>query len=253
MYHSGTGLLYRLNPWTKVCFVMAVVCLDFFGPGSLFLPFGLFLLIILPLSLSNGLGKLIAGIIYKLVLPTALVLFVVQGLFYPGGKIVLAQWGWFSLKQEGLFFAWVVSTRLMVMITAFSLVIISTNPSALMNEFCRRGLPASIAYLVVASIQILPQMKDRADHIVAAQRARGLNTQGSLPNRLRGLFPLVSPLILSAIIDSEERAIALQSRAFNSVRKPTSYSVTFDSRAQSAFRWSCLLLVLIGIVSRIWL
>jgi energy-coupling factor transport system permease protein len=253
MYLPGSGLLYRLNPFTKVCITLAVVLLAFFGPGSPFLPLGLFLLIILPLGLGSGLGQPIANISLRLVLPTALVLLVAQGLFYPGAKIVLVQWGWLSLKQEGLVFAWVISTRLLVMISAFSLLVMSTPPGALMLELGRRGLPASIAYLVVAAIQILPLMKSRADNITAAQRARGLNTQGSIRNRLRGLLPLVSPLIFSALVDSEERAIALQSRSFNSGKRPISYREIPDSRREDAIRWGCLVLVVLGIASRLWL
>jgi energy-coupling factor transport system permease protein len=122
-----------------------------------------------------------------------------------------------------------------------------------MIELSRRGLPASIAYGVVAAIQILPQMKARADTISAAQRGRGLNTQCRIANRLRGLLPLVSPLIFGALVDSEERAIALQSRAFNSGPKPTSYIEIPDSRWQSAIRWGCLMVVLAGVASRFWL
>ena len=252
MYLPGSGLLYRLNPWTKVCLALALICLAFIGPVERFLPLGLFLGVILPLALTSGLSGPILKVSWQVVLPTALALFVAQGLFFPGAKTVLVQWGPLAVKTEGLVFAWVISARLLVMMTAFALLVVTTPPGALMLELSRRGLPASIAYLVVAAIQILPQMRDRAEAITAAQRARGLNTQGSLANRLRGLLPLVSPLIFSALVDSEERAIALQSRAFNSGRKPTSYTENPDSRGQSALRWGLLLAVAAGLALRVW-
>ncbi len=252
MYRPGSGLLYRLNPWTKVSLALALVCLAFFGPAERFLPLGLFLLVILPLAVASGLSRPILKVIWQLVLPTALALFVAQGLFYPEARTVLVQWGPLALKQEGLVFAWVTSARFLVMITAFSLLVLSTSPGALVIDLSRRGVPASIAYLVVIAVQILPQMRDRAEAITAAQRARGLNTQGSLVNRLRGLLPLVSPLIFSALVDSEERAIALQSRAFNSGLKPTSYTEIPDSRGQSLLRWGLLLIVAAGLLLRVW-
>jgi energy-coupling factor transport system permease protein len=252
MYRPGSGLLYQLNPWTKVCLTLALICLAFLGPGERYLPVGLFLLVVLPLAATSGVSRPILKVTGQVVLPTALALLVAQGLFYPEAKTVLAQWGPLAVKTEGLVFAWVISARLLVMMTAFSLLVLTTSPGALMLDLSRRGLPPAIAYLVVSSIQILPQMRDRAEAITAAQRARGLNTQGSLANRLRGLLPLVSPLIFSALVDSEERAIALQSRAFNSGRKPTSYIEIPDGRGQAALRWGLLLAVAAGLLQRMW-
>jgi len=178
---------------------------------------------------------------------------VVQGLFYPGAKTVLVRWGWLALKTEGLLYAWVTAARLWVMLTGISLLTLTTSPGDLMTELTQRGLPASLSYLVVSAIQIIPQMADRANHIVAAQRARGLNTQGTFFNRLRGILPLVSPLIFGSLVDSEERAIALQARAFNSGHKPSSYTEIQDSPRQAVVRWACIGLLIAGISSRFWL
>jgi energy-coupling factor transport system permease protein len=57
-------------------------------------------------------------------------------------------------------------------------------------------------------------MVERAGVIAAAQRARGLDTEGSLRARLRGILPLVGPVILSSLTEVEERSLALEVRAF---------------------------------------
>jgi len=58
-------------------------------------------------------------------------------------------------------------------------------------------------------------MVERAGVIQAAQRARGLDTEGSLRARLRGVMPLVGPVILSSLTEVEERSLALEVRAFS--------------------------------------
>ena len=57
-------------------------------------------------------------------------------------------------------------------------------------------------------------MVERASVIASAQRARGLDTEGSVRARLRGLLPLVGPVILSSLTEVEERSLALEVRAF---------------------------------------
>jgi energy-coupling factor transport system permease protein len=57
-------------------------------------------------------------------------------------------------------------------------------------------------------------MVERANVIASAQRARGLDTEGSIRARLRGVLPLVGPVILSSLTEVEERSLALEVRAF---------------------------------------
>ena len=57
-------------------------------------------------------------------------------------------------------------------------------------------------------------MVERASVIASAQRARGLDTEGSVRARLRGILPLAGPVILSSLTEVEERSLALEVRAF---------------------------------------
>jgi energy-coupling factor transporter transmembrane protein EcfT len=43
-----------------------------------------------------------------------------------------------------------------------------------------RGMSPSLTYIIVSTLQILPQMRNKANTIIDAQRSRGLETQGSL-------------------------------------------------------------------------
>ena len=114
------------------------------------------------------------------------------------------------------------------------------------------GFPANLAYVIVTTIQIAPRFQARAATILDAQRARGLETEGSFLVRVRAIVPLVVPLILSSLVDVEERALAIEARAFNRPGKKTSLVEIADAPWESAARWM-LVLGMVGVVAAsIW-
>jgi energy-coupling factor transport system permease protein len=99
------------------------------------------------------------------------------------------------------------------------------------------GAPFSLAYVAVTAIQLLPEMQGRAQNILNAQQARGFETQGNLLVRVRAFVPLIAPLVYGALENVQERALALDARAFRAPRPKTSWRQVHDSRAQRIFRW----------------
>ena len=97
---------------------------------------------------------------------------------------------------------------------------------------------------------MVPAMADRAATIIAAQRARGLDTEGSFAARVRGLIPLAGPVILGAIGEVEERTLALEARAFGRPGRRTLLWEPPDSAVQRLARWSMVGLVPILAVIR---
>jgi energy-coupling factor transport system permease protein len=120
-----------------------------------------------------------------------------------------------------------------------------------MLALIERGLPRSIAYIILTSLQIIPRFQGKAQLILDAQHARGLDTEGTLIHRTRMLVPLIAPLILSSLLDLDERAIALEARAFNRSGPKTSLISLEDSPLQGIARWSLLGLIFILICARL--
>jgi energy-coupling factor transport system permease protein len=81
-------------------------------------------------------------------------------------------------------------------------------------------------------------MLERAEAITAAQRARGLDTEGSLLARARGIIPIVGPVILGSIADVEERTLALEARGFGRPGRRTLLWEPPDSGWQRLARWA---------------
>jgi energy-coupling factor transport system permease protein len=111
----------------------------------------------------------------------------------------------------------------------------------------RRGVPPRLAFVANASVQTVPAMAERATAIVAAQRARGLDTEGSFFRRVRGLLPVVGPVILGSIGEVEERSMTLEARAFTRPGRRSLLWSPPDAGWQRAARW----LLVIGLVGLI--
>jgi energy-coupling factor transport system permease protein len=133
----------------------------------------------------------------------------------------------------------------------FILFAMITRPDTLMISLKQSGVPSSIAYIIVTTLQIVPRFQSKASTIFDAQRSRGLETEGNLLVRVRAVVPIVLPLVLGSLIDVEERAIAIQARGFNSNREETSLAEIPDSSIQKVLRQILVVVTLLSIVTRI--
>lgn len=241
--------LYRLHPLTKLVLCGALLVLGLSLPG-IWPTYAAFILLIVPLAAWGGFAGRYLRTILALVLPFAISLVLVQGLFWQNGTILLAL-GPLSFKVEGIEFAAASTGRIAMVLGSFLMLTYSTPADALMLALTERGLPGSIAYIVLTTIQIAPRFQARAQQIIDAQHARGLETEGSLLRRIRALLPMVVPLVLGSIVDVEERAIALEARAFSRQGPKTSLLVLTDTRLQVIARRLILFAALAVMVLRI--
>ena len=241
VYRGGDSFVHRLNPVTKLAFVAAVV-IAAFGVDSLWWPALLFAALVLPGALWAGVGRRFVLLVFGLIAPFLVILFLLQGLTYPDPGTVLLELGPLAVKTEGLLFAGTTALRLLVMVGAFVLLLLTTDPGTLMSAMQQAGLPPKIAYVVAATMQIVPSFQARANAILQAQQARGMDTSaGGALARGRRLIPLMGPLLLGALTDVENRSIAMESRAFGAAVRPTALTVVSDSAAQRAARWAMIL------------
>jgi energy-coupling factor transport system permease protein len=245
-------LIHDLNPLTKLALVFTFIIVAF-SSSWYWLPTILFFFGLVPLSFIGKVGKVFLRTTFRLLLPLFIFLFVMQSLFYPGGVTPLLSLWIFSVKLEGVQFAYLTGTRILVMVSSFLVLLLTTHPSTLMSDLTRRGLPGALAYIITSTLQIIPQMQGKANTIIDAQRSRGLDTEGNLFKRAGALLPLVGPLVFGSLVDVEERAIAIEARAFNAPCKKTSLIEISDMGFETALRWFFLLLMLAAIGSRIWL
>jgi energy-coupling factor transport system permease protein len=170
-------------------------------------------------------------------LPLAISALIVNVFFFPGATTVLLRIGPFVATGEGLRFATEILARILAISGAITLFYLTTRPGDLVLDLERRGVSPRLAFVANASVQTVPAMLERAGAITMAQRARGLDTEGSVWRRIRGILPIVGPVILGSIGEVEERTLALEARGFSRPGRRTLLWVPEDSGRQRAARW----------------
>lgn len=192
--------------------------------------------VLAPALAARSLSTLLRTVLL-LTLPLAISILLVNLFFFPGAERVLVRLGPVTATLEGLLFAVEILLRLVVIGGAIGLFYLTTPPGEVVLDLERRGVPARLAFVANASVQTMPAMVERAAAITAAQRARGLDTEGSAWRRIRGVVPIVGPVILGSIAEVEERSLALEARGFTRPGRRTLLWSPADSAAQRAVRW----------------
>jgi energy-coupling factor transport system permease protein len=243
LYAPRESGLHRLHPLTKIVFALLGVVAGVTLPG-VWPNYAIFFLALIPLAIWGRILPEFLRSLLKVALPIAISLVVIQGLFWTGGTPVV-QLGPFSIKAEGIEFAAKTTGRILVLMGSILIFVLSTRPDHLMIALNQRGVPKTLNYVLVSAIQLVPRFQAKANAILDAQRARGLETEGNFIRRVRALLPVSIPLVLGSIVDVEERAIALEARGFSREGPKTSYQVLLDAPAQRIAR----VLMLLGAVS----
>ena len=249
LYAEGTSLLHRAHPVTKGVLALSAVALAFIAPSTPWVLAVLAVLIIL--VLVAGVLKRLIAVALTILLPIAVLLLAVQGFANTQNHTVLFAIGPIVYYTEGLAVAALASLRIACLVAATFLFSFTTRPADITEALMQRGLSPKMGYVLQSALQIIPQTLDMAKRIQDAQRARGLETEGSLPQRARAYMPLMLPLVLSSLVATQERAMALEVRGFGLPVKRVSRSEFADTASQRVLRWLLALAVPVAIAARI--
>lgn len=246
LYVDRASPIHRLNPVTKlvilVTLIVVVFALPFWWVAGIVV-----VAIIVPAAVVSGCGGRLAKLGLAILTPIIGVLFLVQGLTFPGGETVLWEWGVLSLTVEGLVFALGIGSRIICLVLASILFVLTTHPGDLLSALTERGMSPKFSYIISSTLQLIPAFQDRADAILLAQQARGLSVGKGLRGRVGAMMPLLAPLVLGMFTDVEERATAMEARGFGSTATRTALTPVRDSTLQRVVRWSMPVVALAAI------
>jgi energy-coupling factor transport system permease protein len=134
-------------------------------------------------------------------------------------------------------FALTIGMRIICLVLASILLVLTTHPGDLMSALTERGMSPKFSYIISSTLQLIPSFQDRANAILLAQQARGLAIPRNPLRRAGVLLPLLGPLVLGMFTDVDERSTAMEARGFGSAAKRTSLIPVPDSRPQQVARW----------------
>lgn len=162
-----------------------------------------------------------------------------------GETVIIKLFGIFSITAEGLQNGLNTASYLLGFSGALILFFIATEMRDLMYSLERKGASHEVSYIVLASFQTIKDLKKSTNLIMESQKARGIETQGSVINRIKAFFPILGPLVLGAISSTEEKSIAMDARAFSVKCKHTFLR---ELRPVPAFEKAIAILLDIGFV-----
>jgi len=188
------------------------------------------------LMLVGNVGKAYLRMMTKTI-PLFVALFIIQGLFNPDRETPLFQIGPVIVWEEGLQFASLAAARLLAVITSMGLLVMTTRPADLVASIEDRGISHGFSYSVLLILQIAPELQRRVGTIMDAQRARAIETEGSIFKRIRAFFPILGPLVTSLLYGIETRALALEARGFGAPGKRTRLHPLSHHRSERVLWW----------------
>ena len=240
-----TGLYRSLNPTTKLVIAVVEALIAFVLRGWSGL--AVVLVVVIGTALVARVGRAMLPFLLA-TLPLIVSILLVNTLLYPGATDVIVRIGPLTPTWTGLEFATQAALRVVAFALSVAVFGLTTRPDDLVSDLERRGLGRRAAFVIGATLRTVPRIVARAAEITEAQRARGLDTEGSLWRRVRGVVPLAGPLVFGALTEVEERAMALEARAFSAPARRTVLRAFPDSAPQRVLRWG-LLALLVAVVA----
>jgi energy-coupling factor transport system permease protein len=220
-YFPGNTPVHRLDPRTKLLAVVLYIVALF--NAKWFVSYGVMLVVlagciavsrIKPKALTRGLKP-----IFIIVAFTA-----IMNLFFTSGTPVGTGWLLGHITVEGLYAAFFMILRIVMLIMGTFLLTYTTSPIALTDGLERLFGPLKKIHLPVhelsmmmsIALRFIPTLIEETDKIMSAQKARGADFEsGNFFRRAKALVPILVPLFVSAFRRADELATAMECRCYH--------------------------------------
>ncbi|MBN1936177.1 MAG: energy-coupling factor transporter transmembrane protein EcfT [Anaerolineae bacterium] len=220
LYMPGRGLFYRLDPRARLVFALSVsiYLLIEQSPAALLLALlGLHTLALLAASTRARLGPL-----WKMLAPLLITLLVLGSLRWPAIDALLAV-GPLGVTMASIWQTVGLAARIAALTLAFSLVLWTTEPGDAVVALTRLGIPFALSFPAVMAVQQIIAFKAMFAQILEAQQSRGLVIGRRNPvQAARAYIPVIVPLLINALRQADDLALALQMRGFGARAKRSS-------------------------------
>ncbi len=243
--HPATKFLVVIM-YTICTFVLSSVSLTKIDLPLLAIPW--FLVVLLLCAASGALKKCLKAL--KAVVFIALIIFVVQTFLVPGGE-VLVRFGILRICEKGLRTAVSLSFMILDIAGIFVWLFQTTENKEISRALEESGMNYKAAYVFTSTLQMINILSDNSKTIMNAQRARGVETEGNMFIRAKAFFPTLVPLVLGAVMGSEERVLTLEARGFSMQGEKTHLFNLEKSGAEGTFKAVSILITVLVVVGRI--
>ncbi|MEW6685884.1 MAG: energy-coupling factor transporter transmembrane component T [Candidatus Edwardsbacteria bacterium] len=152
-----------------------------------------------------------------------LLLFLFSVLLWP---VFLRTEGWQISVQYGI----AMGLRLSMMIASGLIFLGTIRIEEFTESLEKLGLPFVMSFALTTAFRLVPTFASTTSTIVQAQKSRGLDLEsGNFLKRLRRHLPLLVPVLLCAVRQTNLLAMALEAKGFGNKKRVTYFSSKMKS------------------------
>ncbi len=259
-FFPGNSLLHKADPRAKL--ILTVVYIIVLFTANNIVAFGvLFAFSVLMIMLSRISLKVIVGG-FKPVLFILLFTFLIN-MFFTKGEIVIFDLGFTALYAEGIYKAFVMSIRILMLINITCLLMsYTTSPIMLTDAIEQLFSPLKklkvpvheFAMMMTIALRFIPTLIEETDKIMNAQKVRGADfSEGGIIKKAKALIPILVPLFVSSFRRADDLAIAMECRCYRGGLGRTRMTSLHYSKADLLLAVVFLILILIVILTNTFL
>ena len=236
----------QLYPLTKLFLSLTLILSAFIVPSYIY-GYSMIIICGIIVSLENKSKVYCKRIFFSLFwLFTAI--FIIQSIFLPSGEVWM-KFGFISIYKEGVMKAVNLTSKLTAVVSALTMLTLITPVKTFTLALEKKGLNPKAAFILMLTLQMIPEMKKQANVIMDSQKARGVETEGNVFVRAKALIPIFIPLVLSSIANTEERAITLEARGFSVGEKRT---ILYDIKETKNDKIMKIILTIFIVLNIVW-
>ena len=236
----------KLYPLTKLYLALALIISAFIIPSHIY-DYSMIIICGIIVSFENKL-KVYSKRIFLSLFWLFTAIFIIQSLFIPAGE-VWVKFGFISVYKEGVMKAVGLTSKLTAIVSALTMLTLITPIKDFTLALEKKGLNPKAAFILMLTLQTIPEMKKQANVIMDSQKARGIETEGNILVRAKALIPIFIPVVLSSIANTEERAITLEARGFSVGEKRT---ILYDIKETKNDKIMKIMLAIFIVLCIVW-
>jgi energy-coupling factor transport system permease protein len=261
------SLFTRLDFRPKLLMIAVISTVAFVWESPVAL--GALMLVLVVASLLAGVKPSYIKTIVTVMIPFYILLLITHGFFNTDQVKTLtgrqkltplftfpANWpviGGGSMSLEGFVYGWAVIFKTLTLVMVIPLAIFTTEVDNIIVGMVRARVPYRLVFILSSTLRFFPLLFEELQAIIEAQRLRGLAMEKMGPaKRVRVYSKVAVPLILGAIVKSQQLEIVLQSKAFTGSSDRTYLHESILRRADYAVVALFALLFVLVVVFYFW-
>jgi energy-coupling factor transport system permease protein len=240
-YVHKDGFFHRLTPVSKIVFIIVISLMCIISINLVFLA-GLVVAVLLLAYISRLHREVLQQ--SKLILIMSIVFIIITLITMPNGTTigylipegVPLLGGSIPITQGAIEIGLILTFRFMILIFAFQMFLLSTQPRDLVHTLEKMRMPMDYILMFIIALRFIPTLQIEGNRIHEAQLARGYNPGTGFIGKIRSVAPIVVPLVSNALIRSTVLGLTIDMRGYRtgkrthvreSTLKPGDYGVLF--------------------------